>query len=121
MSRNHEKLKAFQLADALVLRVYALTRGFPRAEIFGLTSQMRRAALSTPSNIVEGCARHSLGDYLRLLDYAYGSAQELTYQVSVAQRLGYLEPPPAEALAAECREVCIVLNALLTSLRRKAG
>jgi four helix bundle protein len=75
--------------------------------------------LSTPSNIVEGCARHSLGDYLRFLDHAHGSARELKYQLSVAQRLGYLSPESGQQLAQESHEVCVVLNALIVALRRK--
>lgn len=88
--RDHRKLRAFQLADELALLVYRYTDEFPRHEHFGLRSQLRRSAVSTPSHIVEGCARHSEADYLRFLDMAYGSARELEYQLSLAHRLGYL-------------------------------
>ena len=88
--RDHTKLRAFEVADELVLLVYEHTREFPRSEQFGLTSQLRRAAVSIASNIVEGCARQSPGDYLRFLDMAYGSSRELEYQLSLARRLGYL-------------------------------
>ena len=63
--RDHNKLIAFKLADDLALLIYAITRKFPKEEIYGLTSQMRRAAVSVPSNIVEGCARESQTEYLR--------------------------------------------------------
>ncbi len=85
--RDHTKLRAFEIADAVVMDVYRVTRGFPKEELFGLTSQIRRAAMSIASNIVEGCARSS--DYLRFLDMSYGSAKEVEYQQSVADRLGY--------------------------------
>ena len=62
--RNHNKLRAFELADEIVLLTYKITKDFPKAESYGLSAQMRRAAVSIPSNIVEGCARESLGEYL---------------------------------------------------------
>lgn len=73
--RDHTKLRAFEIADSVVMEVYRVTRGFPKEELFGLTSQVRRAAMSIASNIVEGCARNSEGDYLRFLDMSYGSAK----------------------------------------------
>ena len=115
--RDHTKLKAFQLADELVLKIYSATQRFPQQEMFGLTAQVRRSALSTPSNIVEGCARHSESDYIRFLDMAYGSARELQYQISVAYRLGYLTD--LECLNQDCEEVSKTLNGLIRSLRAK--
>ena len=75
--RDHTKLRAFELADEVVLLIYRATVGFPKEEIYGLTSQMRRAAISVPSNIVEGCARESQTEYLRFLGIAFGSIREL--------------------------------------------
>ena len=79
--RDHNKLRAFQLADDLAVAVYKYTATFPDAERFGLTSQLRRAAVSVPSNIVEGCARSTQSDYLRFLDIAYGSSSEVGFRL----------------------------------------
>jgi four helix bundle protein len=87
--RDHSKLRAFELADEVVLLTYRETRNFPKDELYGLTSQMRRSAVSVPSNIVEGCARASQTDYLRFLDIAFASLRELRYQFGLSQRLGY--------------------------------
>lgn len=78
--RDHTKLRAFELADDLTLTLYRVTKSFPKEETFRLISLMRRAAISVPSNIVEGCARESQGDYHRFLEIAFGSLRELHYQ-----------------------------------------
>ncbi|MDA7888410.1 four helix bundle protein, partial [Akkermansiaceae bacterium] len=81
--RDHTKLKAFELVDRLACSVYSNTASFPKEEMFGLTSQLRRAAVSIASNIVEGSARHSKAEYLHFLDIAYGSAREVEYQIGL--------------------------------------
>lgn len=116
--RDHTKLRAFDLADRLVLDIYKATRQFPKEELFGLTSQLRRAAVSTASNIVEGCARNSEADFLHFLDMAYGSAREVEYQLSIAVRLGYLPAESQATLTAQSVEACKVLNGLIRSLRK---
>lgn len=113
--RDHTKLRVFELADQLAIAIYKGTATFPREEQFGLTSQMRRAAVSVPSNIVEGCARDSTSDYVRFLDIAFGSLRELDYQASLAHRLGYLAD--YESLASLLTETSKVLAALIRSLR----
>jgi len=115
--RDHTKLRAFELADRLALLVYEHTRSLPRDERFGLTSQMRRAGVSIACNIVEGCARESLADYIRFLGMAYGSARELEYQISLAQRLGYLAKDAHHVLEDAVVETCKVLNGLIRSLQ----
>ena len=91
VSRDHRKLAAFDLADRLAVSVYAATTRFPSSERYGLQSQLRRAAVSVPTNIVEGCARDSEGDYFRFLDIALGSNREVVYLASLAKRLGIMD------------------------------
>jgi four helix bundle protein len=109
------------LADQVALDIYRATQSFPREEQFGLTSQMRRAAVSIASNIVEGCARNSERDYIHFLDMAYGSARELQYQVSLANRLGLLDEEPHGTLSLALIETTKVLNGLIRSLRKPAS
>jgi four helix bundle protein len=116
--RDHRKLRAFELADQLALAVYQTTKTFPKDEIFGMTAQMRRAAVSVPSNIVEGCARNSNADFLRFLDIAFGSGRELEYQLSLATRLGYIDPGESQQLDAIVNELMKVLGGLIKSLRQ---
>ena len=116
--RDHTKLRAFELADELTMLIYQATRGFPRDETYGLTSQMRRAAVSVPSNIVEGCARESQAEYFRFLEIAFGSLRELHYQYSLSKRLGYLEHV-LPGLDSKMQETEKVLGALVRSMRRR--
>ena len=118
--RDHRKLRAFELADDLVLAVYSATKTFPQDEIFGLTSQLRRASVSTASNIVEGSARNSNADFLRFLDMAFGSIREVEYQLTIACRLGYTNPEVSTTLANQADETARVLAGLIRSLRSKA-
>jgi four helix bundle protein len=117
--RDHTKLRAFELADKLTLEIYRATRSFPREEMFGLTSQVRRASLSMASNIVEGSARHTAADYLRFLDMAFGSAQEVQYQLSLAFRLGFVAEADHKTLKDLSEETGRVLGGLIRGLRRK--
>ncbi len=119
LMRDHSKLKAFELADQLVLNVYRVTADFPTSEQYGLTSQIRRATVSIASNIVEGCARNSLADYLRFLDMAYGSAREVSYQISIAKRLHFGNFQANSVLETDAIEISKVLNGLIRSLRHK--
>jgi four helix bundle protein len=90
MLEGVRKIKAWQLADQLAIEVYRVTKGFPREEIYGLTSQMRRSAVSVPANIVEGSLRKNLKEYAQFLYVAMGSLGELEYYIHLAKELGYL-------------------------------
>ena len=116
--RGHRKLRAFELADEVVLLVYRLTDQFPKEEAYGLTSQMRRAAVSIPSNIVEGCARESQAEYFRFLEIAFGSLRELHYQVGLSKRLGYVAGETFFTSESIITETEKVLAGLLRSMRR---
>ncbi len=117
--RDHTKLRAFQLIDDLVMRVYGATRQFPREEMFGLTSQVRRAVVSAASNIVEGSGRQSQSDYVHFLTMAYGSLREAQYQMSIANRLGYLIAKDYEDFASRCDEASRSMNRLICALRKE--
>lgn len=114
--RDHTKLKVFAKADLLLLETYRLTTSFPKSEAFGLASQMRRAAVSIASNIVEGCARRSEAEFLRFIDTAAGSAKELAYQIDVAKRLG-LGRGDFGAASGLCSETVRMLVGLQNSMR----
>lgn len=116
--RDYMKLQAFSLADQLALRIYQVTKTFPPDERLVLAAQLRRAAISIPSNIVEGCSRHTEPDFLHFLDIAYGSAREVGYQLSLAERLGYIEEQSAGDVRHLCTRVCKALAGLTTAIRR---
>ena len=116
--RDHTKLLAFELADELAFLVYQVTARFPKEELYGLTSQMRRAAVSVPSNIVEGCARNSQLDYLRFITIAFGSLRELHYQRGLSKRLGFLKNQDSSLIEPKVVEAEKVINGLIRSLRK---
>jgi four helix bundle protein len=107
------------LADEVTLLVYRITTGFPKEELYGLTSQIRRAAVSVPSNIVEGCARDSQADYVRFLTMAFGSLRELRYQLGLSKRLDFLSTQNWSLIEPKIVETEKVLNSLIRSLRGK--
>lgn len=88
---NHKDLDAWKKSVDLVIKIYDITKQFPKEEMFGIVNQMRRSAVSVPSNIAEGCARYSDKDTLRFIDIAFGSIAELETQLIIAEQLGYCE------------------------------
>jgi len=117
--RDHHKLKVFQLADALALLVYQHTKNFPPDEKYGLTSQIRRAAVSIAANIVEGAARLGEAEYIRFLGIAYASTRELEYELTIAARLGYLGKPSAIELQDLASQTGRALRALIAAIQKR--
>lgn len=120
MSRGgFEDLIVWQKGIDLVKNVYALTRHFPSDERFGLISQMRRAAVSIPSNIAEGHARHTTKEYVLFVSHAEGSAAELQTQIRIAIELDYCAADGASIIAEQLFEVRKMLNALRRELNAR--
>ncbi len=118
MSTDHRKLAAYQLADELAVRTYAATRAFPASERFGLCAQIRRAAVSVPSNIVEGYARDSDREHARYLEIAFASTREWLYLVDLSRRLQFIDPAAADDLQQLGRRVAATIAGLRKSLNR---
>lgn len=118
MVRGYRDLLVWQRSVDLALAVYDATEIFPRHEIYGLCAQMRRGAVSVPSNIAEGHGRHHLGDYLHHLSIANGSLMELETQIIIASRRKYLSPELECLLSKQSAEVGRMLAGLTRSLRK---
>jgi len=116
--KHYQELIVWQKAMDLVEEVYTLSRNFPREEVYGLTSQLRRAAVSIPSNIAEGQGRRTTPDFLRHLSIAYGSLRELETQILIASRLNYLAQAKCQDVLNLTAEVGRLLNGLVSSLAR---
>jgi four helix bundle protein len=117
MGKSYRDLVAWQQAMDLVTAIYQITRCFPKEELYGLTSQLRRAAVSIPSNIAEGQGRRGAAEFRHFLGQARGSLMELETQVLIAERLCYVQPDPAAQILLQAAELGRVLNGLLNSLR----
>lgn len=114
--RDFRELKVWQKAHQLVLRVYPATSTFPSSEAFGITAQMRKAAVSIPANIAEGCGRKGDAELARFMQIAMGSASEVEYYVVLTRDLGFLTEPTASEVEAHVVEVKRMLGAFLQKL-----
>jgi four helix bundle protein len=115
--KTYRDLIVWQKAMALVTEIYKVTVSFPRREDYGITSQIRRCAISIPSNIAEGYGRHSRNEYIRFLQIALGSLYELQTQLEIAANLGYLKKEEFDVLYESTREVERMLSSLVKSLQ----
>ncbi|AIZ64468.1 30S ribosomal protein S23 [Hymenobacter sp. DG25B] len=118
---DYRSLQIWQRSHQLTLVVYAQTKEFPREELFGLVSQMRRAASSIPTNIAEGCGRGSDAELVRFLTIAAGSASELDYQLLLASELGYLLPPHWQSAVDELTAIRKMLTQFIQTLKKRIG
>ena len=117
MSRDHRKLEVFHLVDRLVLEIYAVTKALPDRERYGLQSQLRRAAVSTATNLVEGCARRTPGEYCQFLSVAHASAREVSYEMTLCARLGYLSDSSTAPIAEDYDHAAAMLLRLIDGVR----
>jgi four helix bundle protein len=117
---NYRELTVWKQAHSLVLSVYQKTGSFPDRERFGLTAQVRRAAISIVSNIAEGSGRQGDREHVRFLRIARGSACELECQLLLSRDVGYLEASAWQLLDRDCQDLSRMLNALIRSLRGSA-
>lgn len=115
--KDYREIQAWQRSHALTVKVYQATKSFPKEELFGLTSQMRRAASSIPANIAEGCGRDGDPELKRFLTISLGSASELDYFILLATELGYLEAKTAHPMASEILEIRKMLGGFVKKLK----
>ena len=118
-SRSYRDLVVWQKSMDLAECIYSCTRSFPREEMYGIISQMRRAGASVPSNIAEGQARNNSGEFRQFLGIAGGSVAELETGILLCERLGYLDSARSEKLLANCEEIQKLLTGLKNSLKPK--
>jgi four helix bundle protein len=120
LSYSYRDLIAWQKAKELAVEVYLATKNFPTNEMYGLTSQMRRAAVSVPSNIAEGQGRATSGEFVQFLGHARGSLLELDTQVAISRELGLLSQESHSSLMRRSQEVLKIINGLSESLTQRS-
>jgi four helix bundle protein len=119
MLKNYKDLQVWQKSYQLCLKIYRITAQFPKEEKFGLTSQIKRSAVSIPSNIAEGYGRKTTADYIRILYISYGSICELETQILLARDLRFIEKREVDVILSDIAEVERMLKALIKSLENK--
>jgi four helix bundle protein len=120
IARKYSDLVAWQKAMDLVSAVYLATSNFPKTEIYGLTSQLRRAAVSVPSNVAEGYGRSGRREFAHALSIALGSLAEVETQILIAERLGYLAPESRVSMVELSAEIGRIIVGLMNSMERHA-
>lgn len=115
--KDFRQLKVWEKAHQLTLEVYKATATFPNEELYGLISQLRRASVSIPTNIAEGCGRNTDADFARFLQIAMGSASETEYEVILAYDLGFLSKIQFDGLQSQAEEIKKMIASLLKTLR----
>jgi four helix bundle protein len=118
--KKYQDLIAWQKSIGLVTDIYSITATFPRDEVYGLTSQLRRAAVSVPSNIAEGQGRATKGEFIQFLCHARGSLYEVETQIIIGKNLGYITTEQQDSLSTRIGELGRILNGLLASLQGKS-
>jgi four helix bundle protein len=117
--QNYKDLKVWEKSHAFTIKVYEASKFFPKEELYGLTSQLRRAASSIPANVAEGCGRRTNDDFARHLNIALGSANEAEYFLVLAKDSGYLKNTDNENLFTTINEIKAMLIALISKVRSK--
>ena len=118
LNKPHKKLNVWQKSIILIQKIYELTRSFPKIEIYGLTNQMRRAAISIPANISEGAARQTKKEFIQFLHVAQGSLSELDTHLEISQKLGYLKENSVQEISLLMNDIDKMLTGLIKSLKR---
>jgi four helix bundle protein len=119
MHGSYKELRVWQEAMKLAVAVYNATNGFPKHELYGLANQMRRAAVSVPSNVAEGKGRHTGREFIQFLLHARGSLLELETQIMLAEQLQYISAENSSALQDQTTSIARGLNALINAFRRQ--
>lgn len=119
MGRDFRKIRAWQLADDLAVELYRITESFPKHEIYGLTSQLRRAVVSVPANIAEGAARGHKKEYVQFINIARGSLAETDYYIHLALRLDYLDVETHERLSNQIRTTASLVFGLYEAVKKE--
>lgn len=116
--QDFRKLQIWQKSHKLTIEIYKSTKDFPREELYGLTSQLRRAASSIPTNIAEGCARGSDKDFARFIQIAMGSANETEYLILLSTELGYIFIDKSKEISEDIQSLKKMLTSLIKTLNK---